>query len=226
MAKRMESQVNIEIEKLKAGIEELQKDQRASFMDGIASGLYLAALIAKEDGRDILNDKDFNQFTEFLAMNIIPVKRRNLSTQQPKSESNQLFEDIQEFLRRAIAGSMMIQKRTYDESLDAEDRVNHCLLIVIAIGNRNALDDAIRDIQILRSITGGIVDRKVVRSEVESCYENFRFEVAAVTRFNEMSKMNFKSKDIWNNLRSNVTVTCGHDDEDLRKIDERYQLAD
>ena len=194
-------------------------------MSGMASGLYLAGLIAKEGSRNILNDKDLDDFTDFLIANMVPVKRRNETVKKPKSERDQLIDDFKEFLRRAIAGRLQIDKSTYDESLDAEDLVNQCLLTVIAIGNREALDDAIRDIQIMRSITGdGITDRKAVRSEVESCYEKFRLEVEGVTRFNELSKLsNFESKDIWEFLRTNVPVTSGHDDGELQKIDARYR---
>lgn len=221
----MPNQTISQIQNLKNEIAGWPREQKASFTRGIAEGLALGSLVAKEAADcDIRTHEDFQEFASFLFQNSPPVKIRNTSTQRPKSERDLLFEDIKELLRRAIAGHLRIPKEAYDESLDAEELVNNCLLTVIAIGNRNALDDAIQDLQIMRSITGeGTVEREAVKTEVESCHEKFRTEWGAITNFNEMaSKGIFQPKDIWSNLRANVPVNYGYDDDELREIDARY----
>jgi hypothetical protein len=220
----MPDQTTNQIQELKNEIAGWPKDQKASFMRGILDGLSIAVMCAEEVGCDIKENENFREFVDFLIPNAPPVKTRNPAAQHPKSERDQLFKDIKELLRRAIAGRLRIPKNTYDESLDAEEFVNNCLLTVIAIGNRDALDDTIMDLQIMRSITGeGTVDREAVKTEVESCHEKFRTEWGAITNFNELaSKGIFKPKDIWAYLRSNVPVNYGYDDDELREIHTRY----
>ena len=220
----MSEKVKKQIDEIKAEIGEWPNDQKRSFVDGIATGLHLA-VIAKLDGCDIVNDKDIAEFTSCLDGNWPPVKRRNKSAQKLKSARDQLAEDIKDFLRRAIACRLRISKDAFDTSLDTEDEVNKLLLTVIAIANRSELDDAIHDIQIMRSITGGgLVDRESIKSEVETCYEKFPIEIAAIERFNELSKRSsFKVNDIWIYLRSNMGLDYGYEDDKLREIDARYQ---
>jgi hypothetical protein len=222
----MTDEVKNQLDMLKAEIAEWPKDEKRSFVGGITEGLCLGVLIAKAAGYDIAKDKDLKQLFSFLDHNCPPLKRRKVGAPKPKPARDQLFEDIKELLRRAIAGHLRIPKDTFDTSLDAEDQVNKCLLTVVAIGNRNALNDAIQDIQIMRSIAGGVVDRASVRSEVESCYERFRTEVDGVTEFKKLSKRGtIRPKDIWIYLRANVGLNCEYEDDDLREIDARYQTA-
>jgi len=219
----MSEKVDAEIAEIQSDVANWPKDQRAIFMRGLMSGLGLSASVAEEAGCKLSDNKSFVGFAEFLVLNAPPVKKRKVIGRNPKDSMEQLIDDIRELLRRAIATSLRIHKRTYDESLDVEDLVNKSLLTVIAIGNRDALDKAIQDIRIMRSITGGEVDRETVKSEVEDCYERFRFEVAAITRLNELRKRGgFAPKDIWALLRSNVQVNNQYD-EDLSEADARYR---
>jgi len=222
----MTDELNRQLDKLKAQVAEWPIEQKASHIGGIFDGLRLAILIAKESGCNLGKDNYLNELVNHLGgQKYPPVKRRNEATQNPKPARNQLGDDIKVLLRRAIASRLQISKETFDASLDADDTVNKCLLTVIAIANRSALDDAIQDIQIMRSIAGGgDVDRASVKSEVETCHEKFPIEIAAIKRFNEYSKRsNFKLKDIWSHLRSNVRLDSRYDDDELRAIDARYQ---
>jgi hypothetical protein len=225
MLNAMEIQVKNQIDELKTEIAAWPKDQKGSFVGGITEGLCLGVLIAKAVGCDIAKDDDFKELLNFLDRNCPPVKRRRKSAQKPQPARDQLVDDIKALLRRAIACRLRIPKDTFDTSLDVEDEVNKLFLTVVAIANRSALDDAIQDIRIMRSIAGGgVVDRETVKSEVEICHEKFPIEIAAIERFNELSKRNnFKLKDIWIYLRSNVGLDYGYEDDELREIDARYQ---
>jgi hypothetical protein len=222
----MSENVKKQIDEIKAEIEEWPEEQKGSFVDGIATGLHLA-VIAKQAGCDILKDKDFAELASFLDRHWPAVKKRNKSAQKPKPARDQLAEDIKGLLRRAIACRLRIPKDTFDTSLETEEEINKWLLTVVAIANRSKLDDAIQDIRIMRSIAGGgAVDRESVKSEVETCHEKFPIEIAAVERFNELSKRSsFKVKDIWTYLRSNVGLNYGYEDDELRDIDVRYRDA-
>jgi hypothetical protein len=226
----MNDNVKTTISDIKAEIAEWPKEHRASLMNGLLQGLALGITAAEQRGCNITEIKEIEEFCAFVDANTTRVKKRNEALQKPKTVRDQLVDDIKELLRRAIAGRLRISKPKFEESLDAEDLINRTLLIVIAIGNRSLLDDAIQDIRIVRSIIGGAVDRETVKAEVESCNENFPTEVAAITRFNEMDiRLNgigepaFKPKDIWSNLRANVRVNFGYDDEGLETIDSRYR---
>ena len=224
----MPDKVKSQINNVKAEIAEWPKDQQGSFVGGITIGLHLAALFAKEAGCDIVKDKEFEELVNFLDRNCPPIKRRNQAAQKTKPARDQLAHDIEELLKRAIACRARIPKDLFDTSLDIEDIVHKCFLTVVAIANRSKLDDAIQDIRIMRSIPGGgVVDRESVKSEVEACCEEYPIEIAAIERFNEMTKRNnFNSKDIWIYLRSNVGLDYGYEDDELREIDARYQSAD
>lgn len=224
----MKDQIKSQIGKLKQQVAEWPTEQKASFIGGISEGLCLAVLIAKEAGCNLAKEGSLVELADYLGgQKCPPVKRRNQAAQQPKPAKQQLFEDTKELVRRAIAGRLGISKKTHDTSWDAWDDVNQHLFTVIAIANRKALDDAIADLQILRSIAGsGEVDRESVKAEVEMCYEKFPIEIAAIERFNELSKRrNFQHQDIWAFLRSNTPVRLGHDDDELRELDARYQSA-
>lgn len=220
----MPDHIKNQIDELQNDIEASPKDQKASFMHGIAAGLGLVAFMAKEAGCDLSTNADFQEFVGYLVHHTPPLKKRTGAGQKPRPARDQLADDIRELLRLAIAGRLRIPKPTFDTSLEAEELVNRCLLTVVAIANRSALDDAIQDLRIMRSIAGGVVDRETVKAEVESCYEKFRVEIAAVERFNEMTKReSFQPRDVWSYLRANVQVDYGYDDEgELDEIDARY----
>lgn len=220
MATKLESQIN----KLKAEIEGWPKEQKGSFVGGICEGLLIGVLAAGTSGREIAENTAIKELMDFLGHHSWPVKRRQ-SPQQPKPSRDQLCDDIKALLQRAISCHLRIPKEAFDTSLDVEDKVDSILTTVIAIANRKSLDDAIQDIQVVRSIMGGgVVHRETVKSEVESCHENFSKEIAAVEQFNDMSKRNaFKPKDIWISLRSILVVDYGYQDEALQEIDTRYQ---
>ena len=222
----MSDQIKTLFDKLKAQVAEWPSDQKASFIGGISDGLRLAILIANEAGCNLARNSYLGDLVKFLGdQKCPPVKRRNEAAQKPKSSRDQLLDDMRELLRRTIAGRLRISKNTYDTSWDAWDEVNKCLLTVIAITNRRALDDTIADIQIIRSVAGGgPVDRETVKSEVEACEERFPMEIAAIEGFNELSKRRgIKHKDIWIYLTSKTQVILGHDDDELRDIDARYK---
>lgn len=222
----MTDELKNQINELKADIADCPKDQKGSFVMGVTQGLCLGVSLAKVAGYDTTKDKELAELLDFLCRDCPPMKTRNKATQKPKPARDQLADDIKELLRRAIAARLRIRKDTFDSSLDAEEVVNKYFLIVVAIANRSALDDAIQDIRIMRSIAGGgEVDRECVRAEVEFCYEKFRIEIAGMEHFNELSKRsNFEMKNIWIYLRANVPVSFGYDDDELRQIDARYQL--
>jgi len=222
----MSDEIKIQCDKLKSEVSTWPRDQKASFIDGISDGLCLAVSIAKESGMNLATNPYLRDLVNWLNdEKRPPVRRRNKAVQKPKCARDQLVDDIKDLLRRAIASRLRIPKNTYDTSLDAWEDVNKYLSTVVAIGNRKALDDSINDLRIVRSITGGgLVDRESVKSEVETCYERFRTEVDAVTRFNEMLNGGIiKVNDVWIWLRSNVHVNSGYDDDELREIDARYQ---
>jgi hypothetical protein len=222
----MSDEIKNKVTQLKGQIAEWPIEQRAIFMDGISEGLCIAVLIAEEAGVKLGKDPNFDDLSLYLCrQECPPVKKRDKSVQEPKSARDQLAADIKRFLLRAIACRLRIPKDRFDTSLDVEDMIKKYFHIIVAIANRSALDDAIHDIQIMRSIAGGgLVDRESVKSEVETCHEKFGTEIASVERFNELTKRsNFKLKDVWIYLRSNEHLDLGYEDDELREIDARYQ---
>lgn len=221
----MNEKIDAEIVAMKAEIAEWPRDQRGSLVSGIVQGLALAALMAKEAGFNIANESNFVGLTTFLIQNMPSVKKRDPKSEAAAEPRDQMVDDIKQLLRKAIAARLRIPKPRFDTSLDANELVDKYFTIVVAIGNRTTLDDAIRDIRIVRSVVGGgRVDHETVRAEVELCYDQFKVEIAAVERFNELTKRSgFKPKEVWVFLRSNVWVDWGYDDDELHEIDARYR---
>lgn len=222
----MSNEIKEKVGELKTEISEWPIDQKASFMAGISEGLCLALVIAEEAGVKLAKDANLYDLSKYLCeQKCPPVKKRAKSTRAPTCARGQLADDIKKLLLRSVACRLRIPKITFDTSLDVEDLVTKYFFIIVAIANRSKLDDAIQDIRIMRTIAGGgLIDRLSVRSEVETCYDEFNTEIASVERFNEMTKNgNFRAKDIWLYLRSVERLDSEYEDDELQEIDARYR---
>lgn len=222
----MSDQIKILIEKLELEIYEWPLEHKSSFVDGLTEGLHIALLMANDAGCNLAKDERFLGFCNHLeTIKYPPLKRRGkIATKTPRE---QLFDDVRELVRRAIACRLKISKQKYDTLLEAWGAADAVLLIAMAIARHSALDDSIRDIQTFRTLSGyGETDREIIRVEVENCYEIHKVEIATIERLLELSaRKNFNFSDIWIYLRSVTPLSSVYEDDDLQEIDVRYKAA-
>jgi len=221
----MNDQIQAQIQSVKSEMDDLPLIERAILARGVMCGLGLAGLLAQELGTPIGQTDDFQGLVQFAIKRMSPPRNRDPKLDEAHPLFDPFVEDFKELLRTSIADGLRITRERRQASISHQDLVNKYLTMVIAIANHKALDNAIRDIRILRSIIGGgYVDREVVKDEIELCHEKFPLEIAAVERFNEMSgRGSFTPKEIWNSIRCNMQIQSGSSDEVLWEIEARYR---
>ena len=132
---------------------------------------------------------------------------------------DELLEYVKEFLRRAIATTLKIEKEHLVTTPKAQDAVERCLIAVIAIAENDGLDGAIDDLCRRHSALGETVSRKDVRKEVEACYNSFRVEVDGLTTMRTITRSQTESKVLWTVLRERVPIGSDYDDDWLQAAD-------
>ena len=101
---------------------------------------------------------------------------------------NELFEYVKEFLRRAIASTLKIERGDLATRPDAQAAVERCLITVMAIAANDGLDGAIDDLRRRHATLGEVVRREDVLKEVEACYNTFRVEVDGLTTMHKITR--------------------------------------
>jgi hypothetical protein len=132
---------------------------------------------------------------------------------------DELLEYVKEFLRRAIATRLKIEKEHLFTTPKAQAAVERCLITVIAIAENDGLDGAIDDLGRRHLTLGETVSRKDVRKEVEACYNTFRVEVDGLTTMRKITRPQTESKVLWTVLRERVPIGSDYDDNWVQAAD-------
>ena len=135
---------------------------------------------------------------------------------------NELPENVKKLISRAIATKLKIRRDHLTTSLEAKAKVDRCLMIVTAIADNHTqkLDDVVNDLMEIYSARSEVVSRGIIQREVNECDESFNTEIAGIERMREMmrTKIDCKTKAIWEFLRSRVQVGAEYE-EDLESAD-------
>lgn len=127
-------------------------------------------------------------------------------------KQDELLEYVKEFLRRAIATTLKIERNHLVTTPNAQAAVERCLITVIAIAENDGLDAAVDDLCRRRSAIGEKISCQDARKEVEASYNTFRVEVGGLTTMRKIIRAQTKPKDLWTVLRERVPIGGEYDD--------------
>lgn len=125
---------------------------------------------------------------------------------------DELLDNVQRLLRKAIAARLKIARADYDASLDTQTAVNRCLTNVMALGYNRDINAAVQDLCETRFF-GDEIDEKLreaIQTEVVATYNTFSLEVAAFARMHELNLANVDAAEIWTCIQPMVSITADY----------------
>jgi hypothetical protein len=132
---------------------------------------------------------------------------------------DELPEYAKALIYRAIATKLQITRDHLVSSLEAQAKVDRCLLTVKAIADNKTLNGAVDNLLKIYSGCGEIISRRAIVKDVNQCYEKFNTEIASIESMLDMNRRNMEPKDIWDFLRSRVPIGSEYEDDWLQAAD-------